>query len=137
MFLTIRTDKPEAEVGLYDEDAQQLEYEVWHAHRELSVTLLSKLKDVLGRRGIPLEAYDQSAEELTGIVVYKGPGSFTGLRIGLMVANTLSASMNVPIVGASGERWQADGVSRCRAHENEQMVMPEYGAEANITKPRK
>ncbi len=40
-------------------------------------------------------------EELTGIGVAKGPGSFTGTRIGLATAKTLAQSLELPIVGIS------------------------------------
>lgn len=35
IILSIRTDKPEAEVGLY-KDSVQLAYETWTAHRALA-----------------------------------------------------------------------------------------------------
>jgi tRNA threonylcarbamoyladenosine biosynthesis protein TsaB len=43
---------------------------------------------------------------ISGIGVMKGPGSFTGLRIGLTVVNTLADSLNIPIVGAMGDNWR-------------------------------
>ena len=36
-------------------------------------------------------------EELTGIEVKTGPGSFTGLRVGISVANALSYVLKIPI----------------------------------------
>ena len=72
-----------------------------------------------------------------GIGVMKGPGSFTGLRIGLTVTNTLADSLSAPIVGATGEDWRETALEKLRAGENEKIVMPEYGAVAHITAPRK
>jgi tRNA threonylcarbamoyladenosine biosynthesis protein TsaB len=40
-------------------------------------------------------------EELNKIVVAKGPGSYTGVRIGLTTAKTMAWALNVPVVGVS------------------------------------
>ncbi|WP_088044646.1 tRNA (adenosine(37)-N6)-threonylcarbamoyltransferase complex dimerization subunit type 1 TsaB [Bacillus sp. EAC] len=40
-------------------------------------------------------------KELTKIVVAKGPGSYTGVRIGVTVAKTLAYTLNIPIIGVS------------------------------------
>jgi tRNA threonylcarbamoyladenosine biosynthesis protein TsaB len=37
--------------------------------------------------------------EIDGIVVSKGPGSYTGLRIGVSFAKALCFSMNIPLIG--------------------------------------
>ncbi|WP_174735141.1 tRNA (adenosine(37)-N6)-threonylcarbamoyltransferase complex dimerization subunit type 1 TsaB [Mesobacillus harenae] len=39
--------------------------------------------------------------ELTKIVVAKGPGSYTGVRIGVTIAKTLAWSLGIPITGVS------------------------------------
>ncbi|GGJ79660.1 tRNA threonylcarbamoyladenosine biosynthesis protein TsaB [Anoxybacillus voinovskiensis] len=40
-------------------------------------------------------------KDLNLIVVAKGPGSYTGVRIGVTIAKTLAWTLNVPIVGVS------------------------------------
>lgn len=129
LILTIRTDKPEAELGLYD-DAKQLGYVKWQAHRELSETIHVKIKQLLKKNKVNLS-------DLNAIAVFKGPGSFTGLRIGLSVANSLAYALNIPIVSTQGEQWIEDGVKRLKGSEDETVALPEYGSPPHITKPRK
>lgn len=126
MILSIRTDKPKAEVGLFDYD-KKLAYETWEAHRELSATIHKKILELLKEQ-------NKTFQDLDGIVCFKGPGSFTGLRIGLTVANTLATELNVPIVGTSGKKWCAQGLDDLAKNNSDQIVLPDYGAPVHITK---
>lgn len=128
IILTIRTDKQEAELGLFD-DERQLAYEKWQAHRQLAETLHAKLRQLLESQALTLR-------QIQGIVVYEGPGSFTGLRIGLSAANALAYSLNIPIV-AESEDWIGHGIKRLLAGETDKVALPEYGQPANITSPKK
>lgn len=129
MILTLRTDKPESEIGLFDGN-KWLAHEAWHAHRQLAETIHQKIKEILGNQG-------KSLHDITGIVIYKGPGSFTGLRIGVSVANALAYGLDIPVAGASGEDWLQQGVKTLQSDQAGQAVAPEYGSAANITKPKK
>jgi tRNA threonylcarbamoyladenosine biosynthesis protein TsaB len=129
MILALRTDKPEAELYLYD-GPKELAETKWPAHRELAETLNSKIEEILNKSSI-------SYNDLDGIAIFQGPGSFTGLRIGLSVANALAYAKNIPIVATSGEDWINDAVKDLQAGKNDKVAIPKYGAAANITKPRK
>ncbi len=125
MILTIRTDKPEAEVGLFDEMGQKISYKTWQAHRELSNTILAVIKEILVGQKLDFS-------DVSGIVFYKGPGSFTGLRIGASVANALQTKC----VNENGENWVDKGIARLKKGENE-PALPHYGEEAHTTQPKK
>ncbi len=127
IILTIRTDKPEAEIGLYN-DKDQLAYEIWQAHRELAETLNRKITNLLQGRTL---------QEVGGIVVYRGPGSYTGLRIGMSVANALAYSLNCHITAVSGDNWLDKGLQRIIANQGSAIVLPQYDAPARTTTPRK
>lgn len=129
IILTVRTDKPEAEIGLYD-SATRLAYVQWQAHRELAETIHSKLKALL-------DGQAKDWPDIQGIVLFKGPGSFTGLRIGAAVANTLATSLNIPIVGVTDEDWVDEGTKKLIKGTKNIVVVPEYGADAHITAPKK
>ncbi|HEU4914359.1 MAG TPA: tRNA (adenosine(37)-N6)-threonylcarbamoyltransferase complex dimerization subunit type 1 TsaB [Candidatus Saccharimonadales bacterium] len=129
LVLTIRTDKPEAEVGLFA-DGDKIAYEVWEAHRELSVTIHQRIIDLL-------EASGKQLNDLDGIIGFAGPGSFTGLRIGLAVANGLSSGLGVPILASKGDDWIQAGIARLAKGEHDTIALPEYGAPVHITKQKK
>jgi len=50
--------------------------------------------------------------DLTRIVVAKGPGSYTGVRIGVTIAKTLAWTLNIPLVGVSSLEILAASVGR-------------------------
>jgi len=129
LILSIRTDKPDAEIGLY-ENGKKLAYETWHAHRDLSVTIHQKIQDLLTVKGLTFH-------KIEGIVVYKGPGSFTGLRIGISLANALAYGLSVPIVSTTGKDWQIDGIAQLKNGEDEVSIIPDYGSEPHVTQPIK
>jgi tRNA threonylcarbamoyladenosine biosynthesis protein TsaB len=129
LIITLRTDKPQAELGLF-EDTEQLDYYTWEAHRQLAETLHTKLHELLAKNSKTLGA-------IQGIVVFKGPGSFTGLRIGITVANALAYSLHVPIVSDEDPDWLQTGIKRLLAGEAEPVALPEYGAAPHITPQKK
>jgi len=127
--LSIRTDKPEAEIGIYDGE-KRLAYKTWPAHRELAETIHKEMKKMLDLLSISLS-------DVQGIVAYKGPGSFTGLRIGLSVANALAYGLDIPIIAADGDDWIGQGLKQLESGKNEKIALPEYGSAPNITAPSK
>ena len=129
LVLAIRTDNPEAELGLYENGAK-LDYYTWHAHRELSVTLLQKIQAIL-------EKNNKQLADITGIIGFAGPGSFTGLRIGLTVVNTLGYGLQVPVVATQREDWIAQGITKLTNGEQDAIALPEYGAPVHITQQKK
>lgn len=129
IILTLRTDKPEAEIGLF-KDGTELVYKKWTAHRQLAETLHSQIAKILQSVGVDWG-------DIKGVVVFKGPGSFTGLRIGLSVANALAYSYGLPIVGTQGKDWLKDGLAKLQKGQNDQMVLPKYGSPVYTTPPKK
>jgi tRNA threonylcarbamoyl adenosine modification protein YeaZ len=128
IILTVRTDKPEAELGIF-QDADQIAYSRWQAHRELSLTLLYKVEGLLNENNLDWQS-------ITAIVFYEGPGSFTGLRIGAAFVNALSSSSDIPLAQATGDNWIQDGVALLRGGRS-QVAAPVYGEPARTSQPRK
>jgi len=56
-----------------------------------------KSQQVLGLINQILKKNEKTLEDLTEIEVEIGPGSFTGLRVGISVANALGWALKIPI----------------------------------------
>ena len=103
MIVLLDTSTPTCKLTLVD--GEYTYTDEWQADRTLAKHLLRYLTD-------KLEEYGSSLNQIEGIGVMKGPGSFTGLRIGLTVLNTIADANAVPIVGETGENWQKQALDR-------------------------
>lgn len=130
MILALKTDSPIAEITLLFPGGQQKSHYVWEANRQLARDLLTKVADQLAENNVSLK-------DLTGLIVFAGPGSFTGLRIGITVANAIAYAQNIPIVAKLDDNWLIQGVEALAFGDNDKIALPVYGAGANITKPKK
>jgi tRNA threonylcarbamoyladenosine biosynthesis protein TsaB len=129
LILTIRSDAPIAKLGLF-EDSKELGKEEWLADRSLADSIHLKIEGLL-------KAHGKDWPDITGLVCFEGPGSFTGLRIGLSVGNALAYGLSAPIIGSREDKWEETGIAKLLSGKNDQMVMPHYGSEPHITPPKK
>ncbi len=101
MILCIDTATAHSGVAITDDNKSvYLKLETNHA----SDQILEKIDQLVKEIKIQLS-------DLKGIVVIKGPGSFTGLRVGIAVANQFAHQLKIPIIGLRTEEWyqyQAD-----------------------------
>ncbi len=130
MILALCTDSMTAFLATLSPVGAIIKTNEWEAGRKLSVQLPSSIDTILAQS-------NTSYSDLSGIIVYEGPGSFTGLRIGITIANTIAHEQHIPIVGTTGDDWIQAGVEMLKSAKPGVIVMPVYGGEANITKPRK
>lgn len=129
MILLINTSSAVCQLTLLFGDDLKKQYD-WQADRTLAKNLLLFLKEKLSENS-------KDWKDISAIGVFQGPGSFTGLRIGLTVMNTIANAENIPIVGANGSDWQTEAIKKIKSGANEKIVMPFYGGEAHITTPKK
>lgn len=75
---------------------------------------------------------------LTKIIVNRGPGSFTSVRIGIVLANTFSYALKIPIIGIDNFSpvKKEDYLELLECESKEEFIKPFYYKEANITKSK-
>ena len=110
MKLYLDTSAPEITLKLDDKEYH------WLAGHELAEKLHEYIKEKLAENG-------KTWQDITEITFMSGPGSFTGLRIGAAVVNTLADQLKVPLYNHKGEQVP--------------LIVPDYGHPANITAPKK
>jgi tRNA threonylcarbamoyladenosine biosynthesis protein TsaB len=91
MLVAIDTATGYASLALHDGFQVRGEH-TWESPRRHTVELLPRLVATL-------DQLDVNAEHLSGIAVTRGPGSFTGLRVGLAVAKGLALARGLPLIG--------------------------------------
>lgn len=110
MKLYLDTSTPETILKLDDHEYRQ---DFGH---DLAEKLLQYLHDKLAEN-------NSTFHDISEITFMSGPGSFTGLRIGASVVNTLVHELNIPLYDHHGQRHP--------------LILPEYGRSANISQPKK
>ncbi|MHB1294269.1 MAG: tRNA (adenosine(37)-N6)-threonylcarbamoyltransferase complex dimerization subunit type 1 TsaB [Anaerolineae bacterium] len=91
MLLAIDTATRQASVALYDASGVIAERS-WRSGYNHSVQVMPAIADMLAQQGLRMA-------DLRGVAISQGPGSFTGLRIGVAIAKGLCLGLGIPLVG--------------------------------------
>ncbi|HHE6468285.1 TPA: tRNA (adenosine(37)-N6)-threonylcarbamoyltransferase complex dimerization subunit type 1 TsaB [Providencia rettgeri] len=78
--------------------------------REHTQKILPMVEEVLAEAGMGLN-------QLDALAFGRGPGSFTGVRIGVGIAQGLALGANLPMIGVSSLMTLAEGAFRIAGHE--------------------
>lgn len=92
MTLALSTSSPLVSVAVFDEDGRLCGAAEATAPRAASGTVIQLALTLLGDRGLA---------SVSRIVVDAGPGSFTGVKVGLAVAKTWAYALAVPVAATT------------------------------------
>ena len=93
MLLAVDTATRVMSIALHDGNFLLAE-RTWHTNNRHTVELVPAIQDILAGGGV-------ATDHLTALAASIGPGSYTGLRIGVAFAKGLAASHRLPLVGVS------------------------------------
>ncbi len=118
---------------------------VWLVHRQ-NIVSYSHIPSKWPGSDQALAGIDQvlqknkiSVHDIQKLVVVRGPGSFTAVRTGLIIANTLGALLQIPLVGIVADHTLSDEeVIRIglKTSKKNTLIRPWYGKSPNITKAK-
>lgn len=93
MILAIDTTTRSSGIALYDAGGLRLE-QLWQTGDNHTVELIPYISRACEGCGL-------SPADLQAVAVALGPGSFTGVRVGLSVAKGIALALDIPILGVS------------------------------------
>jgi len=97
MILVIDTTDKECEVGFFD--GVNIDRIKWRWRKDTGTEVLQNIDKLLKKR-------QKKLKNIETIFVNRGPGSYTGTRVGITIANTLGWSLNIPVIGYSGKDFE-------------------------------
>lgn len=89
MYLAIDTFSDVAGLSIFNQN-QILTTQMFYKKKQFSDFLPYKLETIK-------KELDFNFKALEGVIVNKGPGSYTGIRVGITIAKTIAYSLNIPI----------------------------------------
>src|SRR5512136_223261 len=106
MILAIDTATRSAGLAVHDGYRVRAEF-TWDTSDHHTVELMPRIVEMLSQ-------IDVSIDQLSGLGVSIGPGSFTGVRVGVAVAKGLALARNIPIAGVRSTDILAYAVQWCQ-----------------------
>ncbi len=107
MILAIESASTDVSIALADADGTVRRVDGWSAGQRQSHELLPRISALLRAEGRTITA-------VTALAVGTGPGSFTGLRVGMSVAKGLAVALERAIIGVPSLPAWLDVRARCR-----------------------
>ena len=92
LLLSIDSSNGYSSVSIAADGSGVIAESVSGLHEKHSVSIFKQMDEMAGMAGIDLKS-------LTGIVAILGPGSYTGIRVSLTIAKTLSLALGISILG--------------------------------------
>ena len=89
MILSIDTFSENLGIAIFSDETLLYHLSIYK-HKPFSEFLVKKLDDIFKELSL-------NKKEIKKVIVNKGPGSYTGLRVGISVAKTIAYSLNIPI----------------------------------------
>lgn len=83
-----------------------------------------------------LKHQEVKMSELTKIVVCSGPGSFTGIRVGVSMAQGLGFALNIPVIAIPKSKIPKD-IRKIDSIKGGKALVMNYGQKPNITLKKK
>jgi len=106
MILAIDTATRSAGLAVHDGYSVRAEF-TWETSDHHTVELMPRIVELLDQINV-------SIDQLSGVGVSIGPGSFTGVRVGVAVAKGLALARGIPIVGVRSTDVLAYAVKWCQ-----------------------
>lgn len=94
MILILSTSSPVASAAFFDADGRELASASMEANRQASAAILKMLQDLEQSHGL-------LAKDAEGFVADVGPGSFTGVKVGVTMAKTFGYAFGRKAAGIS------------------------------------
>lgn len=128
MILLIDTSEELTKIALHEDNLSVIREKECTLNGNLSERLLLEVDQILKEAKCGIS-------DLTKIYVNEGPGSYTGLRIGITTANFIAYSLDIPIIGfKNGERTANRKKDDLYGKGFVSPVIPSYSRPPHITK---
>lgn len=132
MYLVINTTNDKIIEIFLVKDKINFWYKKIAGERKQSEKLLSGIEKMFSVHKI-------KPSQIKGIGVVFGPGGFTSVRIGVVVANTLGYGWKIPVAGIISSKYEGNKdlveklLNKIKKTKVGKIVLPYYDKEPNIT----